>query len=1600
MIKGRKSWITAFIVSTIFVFSFQSAGCGGGGGSESSLPIPPTNLQTTAVSSSQVELSWTDNSDNEEGFKIERMVSGGSYALVTALAANTTSYSDTGLTSATLYSYRIKASNSAGDSDYSNEATATTLNDATIPAGTTPDTSITSHPQNPSNQVSMTFEFASTEAGSTFECQLDSKGWNTCSSPQVYYPGTNYSDGGHTFEVRAMNPTRTAIDQTPASYTWTIDTTSPVQSGWSPSWGSIATKSPTITLSLNENGDCKWSLSAQSYAGMAGDCIGDGTTSISCGVSGLSEGANTVYLSCRDSLGNADTAATSTGRAYTVDTAPPVQNYLSPASGATITTKSPTVTVGLNENGDCKWSLSDEDYASMADDCTGDGTISILCGVSGLLEGANTVYIACRDSVLNADTAATNTHLTYTVDTTLPVQSGWSPASASAIATKSPTINFSLSEMGACQWFLSDQGYDLNVANTCSCNQSFSCSCGVSGLSEGANTVYIACKDMPGNADTAATNKLLTYTVDTTPPTQSGWSPVTGKTPFPTITLGLNESGDCKWSLSDQNYADMSGDCTGDGTNSISCGVSGISASDGAKTIYIACRDSLLNADTAATNKHLTYTLDTTPPVQSGWSPASASLIKTNSPTITLSLNENGDCKWSITDLSYSGMSGDCTGDGTASISCATSGLPEGAASVHIACQDSLGNGDTAGTNKDLNYTVDTAPPDTSITGNPSDPSPQASATFAFNSLPEIGLSFECQIDSGGYSACTSPKIYLGLYEGSHTFDVRAIDLAGNKDPTPAHYEWIITDINPPTFSGIKDILALSDTGVMLFWAPATDDIMPQSAITYEICQSTAAGACAAGFTATYTVGPNIWNYKVTGLTAGQTYYYVIRAKDNSAANNENTNTIEKKREYLAAIQISAGHHHTCALLADKTVKCWGANEYGQLGNGTSTNSNIPVYASGITTAAYISAGGFHTCARLTDNKIKCWGANGYGQLGDGTNSNSNTPVAVSGITTAAEISAGGNHTCARLTDNSVRCWGSNWKGQLGDGTNTNSNIPVAVSGITTAAEISTGGYHTCARLVDNTTHCWGYNYQGQLGDGTNSDSNVPVTVSGISNFAVEINAGYLHNCARLADNSLRCWGYNNDGELGNGTNANSNIPVTVSGGINTAAEINAGYYHTCARLADNSLRCWGYNNDGELGDGTNWNSNTPVTVSGITTAAEITTGMYHTCARLADNTIRCWGHNNEGELGDGTNNTYNIPVAASGITAAAEISAGKTHACARLTNHTVICWGYNNEGELGDGTNSNSNTPVTVSGITTAAEISAGYYHTCAKLTDNTIRCWGGNWSGQLGDGTYNTSNTQVTVSGITTAAEISAGGNFTCARLADNTVKCWGRNNEGELGDGTYNTSNTPVTVSGITTAAEINAGNGHTCARLTGNTIKCWGYNNDGELGDGTYDNSNTPVTVSGITTAAEVSAGGNHTCARLTDNSIRCWGANWSGELGDATYDTSNTPVAVSGGITAAEISAGGNHTCARLADNSIRCWGYNGYGELGDGTWTDSNTPVTVSGITTAAEITTGEEHTCARLADNSIRCWGDNENGQFGAGYFGNINTPVQVINP
>jgi alpha-tubulin suppressor-like RCC1 family protein len=344
-----------------------------------------------------------------------------------------------------------------------------------------------------------------------------------------------------------------------------------------------------------------------------------------------------------------------------------------------------------------------------------------------------------------------------------------------------------------------------------------------------------------------------------------------------------------------------------------------------------------------------------------------------------------------------------------------------------------------------------------------------------------------------------------------------------------------------------------------------------------------------------------------------------------------------------------------------------------------------------------------------------------------------------------SSVSGGGRLTCARLAGGGVDCWGFNRDGELGNGSNAYSPTPVAVSGITTALSVDSGYRHACALLQDGTITCWGYNQVGALGNGTTDNSSTPIAVSGIAG-AIAQGTGAGHSCALGPERTLSCWGDNETGELGNGTVSSSKpfgatIPVQVSG-IAGVAGVNGGLLHTCALISGGTVDCWGYNRDGQVGNGSKESARpyavtTPQQVSGITDAVAVSSGAFHTCALLAGGSISCWGYNLAGELGNGTLSGTLAPVPVVGITDAVAVSSGAFHTCALIAGGRVECWGEDEYGQLGDGKMKNSPRPVRVPGLTNVVSISAGYFQTCAVLATSEVKCWGRNDYGQLGSGT-----------------------------------------------------------------------------------------------------------------------------------------------------------------------------------------------------------------------------------------------------------------------
>ena len=477
-------------------------------------------------------------------------------------------------------------------------------------------------------------------------------------------------------------------------------------------------------------------------------------------------------------------------------------------------------------------------------------------------------------------------------------------------------------------------------------------------------------------------------------------------------------------------------------------------------------------------------------------------------------------------------------------------------------------------------------------------------------------------------------------------------------------------------------------------------------------------------------------------------------------------------------------------------------------------------------------------------------------------------------VLTIAAIAAGADHTCALTKGGGVVCWGNSTFRQLGNGTTTPSSVPVAVSGLMAGVTaIAAGGNHTCALSNRGGVTCWGQNTDGQLGNGTTTQSNVPVAVSGLSAGVTAIAASGRFACAMTGERVVKCWGDNYVGQTGNGVASRSLVPVDVTGRIG-GMTAHSGNNHTCAVTDVDGVECWGYNYVGQLGNGTTSKDATfvPVDVSGLQgRVSAISTGTTHTCALTAGR-VACWGYNLHGELGNRTRVNSDVPVAVAGLSGGvAAIAAGSGHTCTLASSGGVRCWGANYSDQLGNGTRANSTSAVPVSGLASGvAAIAAGRDHTCAVTSFGGVKCWGANHAGQLGNGTTTSSRVPVDVdftrAGQTIVA-ISAGSWHTCALTMAGGVRCWGLNRSGQLGNGTTAGSPTPVDVVGLASrVVAIAAGGMSTCALTSVGGVKCWGANDGGQLGNGTAVDSATPIDVVGLSSSVRaISIGDTHACA---------------------------------------------------------------------------------------------------------------------------------------
>ena len=811
--------------------------------------------------------------------------------------------------------------------------------------------------------------------------------------------------------------------------------------------------------------------------------------------------------------------------------------------------------------------------------------------------------------------------------------------------------------------------------------------------------------------------------------------------------------------------------------------------------------------------------------------------------------------------------------------------------------------------------------------------------------------------------------------------------------------------------------------------------------------------------------------------------------------------------------KLTTGKDHACAVLGNGSAMCWGDDSYGQTGangNGGSLH-NLPAWVDlgAGRSAVAVGAGGRHTCVILDNGSLMCMGADNDGQVGDGASWPSNnddklTPVHVdlgSGRSAVA-VAGGADHTCAILDNGSLMCWGEDDRGQIGDNSHkidAPSPALVDVGTGRTVTAVSGGEYHTCAVLDDGTVKCWGFDGYGQLGNGAASSSEVTTPPSATVNLgqgrtALTITAGQHHSCAILDDGSVKCWGSDWHGQLGDGgashsmtttTTAPSTTPVDLGSG-RTAVAISAGGWHTCAILDDGSVKCWGLNNNGQLGLGSSIGTieptppTTPIDLGSGRTAVSIATGEYFTCATLDNGSLMCWGEDSSEQLGNGAGNSdEDEPIFVGGghtwdnstglssgssssntLTASTDgasvllgdtmvpitfeydaavvepqllsrnMAMGHRTSCAIVENGSVACWGRGDIGQLGDGGQSNAIVPTltnSMPGNMKAVAIDASTSLVCAVLENGSVACWGSGSYGDLGNGIENNFQKPpgLTLPIGAEAIDVATRTDGACALLVNGSVSCWGRDNAGQLGSGLVNRSqgsSTQLSLSPNYTsplpngkkATAITAGYDHTCVLLEDGNVACWGSNNEGQLGLGNTsgDVSVPTLTLSLGAAATAIETDNKHTCALLVNGSVYCWGLNDKGQVGNGSTGQSpvHTPTFVQNlPSTVRSISTAYVHSCAILQNDSVYCWGDNSAGQLGKGTtssaWTTSgNMPNATSSFASSNSklmLDAGGDAGCALVNNGSIYCWGRNSHGNIGDGSGStNVNANRIVSSP
>ena len=1654
-------------------------------------PSAPLSFDAQAISLTGITLTWIDASDNELNFLVERRIGEGAWALLTTLGANTTSYTDTGLTEARTYGYRVRAYNIAGFSDY------------------TPEVTITLLPQAPSNLAAnavsgglrIDLSWSDQSSGET-AYQVERKtgsGGTWVEIGNLAANTTNYADTDlaagvtYVYRVRAKNSagfssysyaasaTASTLPQAPSNLTTTAITPTLILLRWidrsdneweyqierktgaEGSWATIATIPPNAIL-YADNVPVTTDLF---YRVRAANGVGNSDYSNDAGVAEFAQGSVAAGNSHSLLLGS-DGRLWAWGYNYygqigdgtTANSSPPKQIL----TGVVAVAAGGGHSLALKNDGSL-WAWGRNDYGQLGDGTTTNSYTpkKILTGVVAVAAGGWHSLALKNDGSLWAwgsngyGVLGDGTTMMRTTPT--PILTGVVAVAAGGGHSLALKNDGSLWAWG---WNSSGQLGDGTTTNRYTPKQILT---GVVAMAAGGRHSLALKTD--GSLWAWGDNYYGQLGDGSFGPNSIRTTPTQILTSVRSMDAGENHTLALKTDGSLWVWGDNSSGQLGDGTNNTTLirpkktltDVAAISAGS-SHSLALMTNGSLLvwgannygqlgdGTTTSRSSPYLVSGVAYIPP--SAPTSLEAQAVSPTGITVTWADANDNELGFWVERRIGEGAWALFTTLGANTTSYVDTSLSEGV--IYGYRVRSYNTAAVSDYTPEVTSTVLPLAPSNLAASVVSDT--RIDLTWTDNSTGESAYSVERKTSASGtwaeiatLAANTTTYADTGLSAPiTYVYRVRAANTAGY---SAYSNEATATTVIIPTAPGNLTATTVSSGWVQLIWDDRSDN-------EWEFQLERKTGE-AGTWSLLATLPVNVAGYADTGVAAGTTYLYRVRAANGAGVSgfSNDSSVTESAQQRLAA-----GRDHSMLIGSDGRLWAWGYNAYGQLGDGTTTTIYRPKQI--LSSVSSVEAGYDHSLAFKSDGSLWAWGFNSFGQLGDGSTTHRSTPKQI--ITDITAMSAGYGHTLAIKTDGGLWAWGSNSSGQLGDGTTNDSLFPRQI--FTGIVAVATGGNHSLALKNDGSLWAWGFNGYGELGDGTTMMRTTPTPIlTGVS-AAV---AGSFHSLALKNDGSLWAWGRNQYGQLGDGTTTNSPTPKQI---LTSVVAMTAGYWHTLALKADGSLWAWGNNDYGQLGDGTTTDSFTPKQV--LTGVSAVVAGFGHTLALKTDGSLWAWGSNSYGELGDGTTMSRSSPYQISGV--ASDSPTAPTSLAAKAISPTgiTLTWIDSSGNELGFQVERRSGegawTLLSTLGadMTTYADtgltegITYGYrlraYNTVdvsdytQEVTSTVLP------KAPTGLGTRTVSDTRIDLtwtdnstgeSAYSVERKTSASGTWAeIATLAANTTTYTDTGLSAPItyvyrvraantaGYSTYSNEASATTViiptapSNLTATAisssriqliwedridnewefqlERKTGEVGTWIKVATLPANTAGYADTGLAAATTYfyrlsaangagaSPTSNEASATTLTQAAQprVAAGEAYSLTLEGNGRLWAWGSNAYGQLGDGTTTNRTQPVAIRSDITG--LSTGAHHSLAITSAGFLLAWGRNDQGQVGDNSTTNRKAPVTVLSEVSAAA--GGTSHSLALKTDGSLWAWGANASGQLGDGDTSGSLVPIQIL--